>query len=541
MVQVQRRFLILLGMILWLGSGTARSQKFYPDDPHLSSLSPTPVGKPRRRSINNLYDFVWNSIRWERRPAKPARGINTLGEVPDSAWFTNRHGRNRLSPEELRRGPGIDNAPVPPFLVVGAKTEGITPGFQMTDARGTVYFVKPDPVSNPEMATAADVIGARFFYAIGYNTPENYIVHMRRSDLTVSRSAMISKPGGRPRRMTEKDIDEILEMVPRRPDGTYRLMASLALAGEAIGPFRYEGTRDDDPNDTVPHELRRDLRGLHVFCAWLNHTDAKAGNSIDMVVEESGVRFVRHYLIDFGAILGSDSDRAKNARFGNEYIIPPPGVALRDVFGLGLISPSWERAYYPHFKATGRFEAEWFDPEKWKSNYPNPAFLSRQPEDEYWAATHVMAFTDEDIRILVETGEFSNPRTTEYIARTLSIRRDKIGRACLSKVLPLDRFLVADGRLQFTDLAVLHRFAEPRRYEVQWNLFDNDAEKLTPLPGEQSFQLPRAMNASEPGSYFAARIRSEGETGKTMTVYVRKTIGGAEVVGIDREGVRLWK
>jgi len=66
-----------------------------------------------------------------------------------------------------------------------------------------------------------------------------------------------------------------------------------------VGPFRYEGTRSDDPNDIVPHEARRDLRGLFVFCAWLNHTDAKAANSLNALVQEDGVTFIRHYLIDF--------------------------------------------------------------------------------------------------------------------------------------------------------------------------------------------------------------------------------------------------
>ena len=59
-------------------------------------------------------------------------------------------------------------------------------------------------------------------------------------------------------------------------------------AGDGIGSFRYYGTRPDDPNDIVPHEHRRDLRGLRVFSAWVNHTDAKAINSMDMLVKENG-------------------------------------------------------------------------------------------------------------------------------------------------------------------------------------------------------------------------------------------------------------
>ena len=55
----------------------------------------------------------------------------------------------------------------------------------------------------------------------------------------------------------------------------------------------------------MPHEDRRELRGYGVFAAWLNHVDAKAINSLDMLVTENGRSFVRHNLIDFGSALGS--------------------------------------------------------------------------------------------------------------------------------------------------------------------------------------------------------------------------------------------
>ena len=64
------------------------------------------------------------------------------------------------------------------------------------------------------------------------------------------------------------------------------------------------GLRSDDPNDLIPHEHRRELRGLRVIASWINHWDLKEMNTLDMYVEEGGRKFLRHYLIDFGSSLG---------------------------------------------------------------------------------------------------------------------------------------------------------------------------------------------------------------------------------------------
>ena len=107
----------------------------------------------------------------------------------------------------------------------------------MRDSRNRLYFVKPDPYTNPEMATAADVIGSRFFYALGYNTPQNYIVNVRRSDLQINRDAKVDGLSGQKRPMSNRDLEDILREIPRRKDGSYRLLASLAVAGQPIGAF----------------------------------------------------------------------------------------------------------------------------------------------------------------------------------------------------------------------------------------------------------------------------------------------------------------
>lgn len=537
MVQVQQRVLIALCL---LAAPHLDARKFFDDDPIWREPRPMSVEKANKRKINEYYDFFQNTLfqpnRETMRPGRipPAQAVNTLGEVPDSAWFQNRHGSRPMTLRELVRGPGDSNAPAAdaPWAVVSAKNEGITPGLLIEDSRHHRYLIKFDPISNPEIASAADVIGSKFFYDLGYSVPENYIVRFDRRQLVVGGKARIRDSHGRDTRMTERDIDMVLNKVLRDREGRYRGMASLYISGEPIGPFRYYGVRRDDPNDVVPHENRRDLRGMYVFSAWLNHTDTKSINSLDSVVEEDGVRFVKHYLIDFGAILGSDSFEAKSPRAGNVYLFDFKPAAI-EFLTLGLYVPRWQRAQYPDIPEVGRLEYEVFDPERWKNNYPNPAFQRRLPGDTFWAAKKVMAFTDEQIRAIVQTGEYSDPRAADWVTRCLIARRDKIGRAFFDDVLPLDHFAVKHGRLEFEDLAAKYNFAPPVSYTVQWSRFDNDTEQKAPLPGRGGFEIPAELSKAAPGAYFAADIQGQ-DARKTVTVYLRKTGGDFRIVGVDR-------
>ena len=370
-------------------------------------------------------------------------------------------------------------------------------------------------------ATAAEVMVSKFLHAIGYNTPQNEIIDLKLSDLRLSDTAKITPRDGRTRRMSWKDVEQIVAEIPHRPDRSFRIVASLAIEGEPIGPFRYEGTRSDDPNDVVSHENRRDLRALYVFSAWLNNTDVKAGNTLDTIVEENGVRIIRHYLLDFGSALGSDGDRAKDPRFGHEFMLPTPLQALEQILTLGLIPAAWERARFPKLPGVGNFESQTFEPDCWKPDYPNPAFLSRLPDDDFWAAKQVMTFRDDDIRAIVETAGYTDARSAEYMIATLVERRNKIGRTFFSKILPLDHFRVENDDLLFDDLAVGYGFHSPRAYEVRWFRFDNIIQKQESLPFRGS-NLPPEARQAQPGSHFCATIQAPGDPLKLVSVYIRK-------------------
>jgi hypothetical protein len=490
---------------------------------------------PLDREINQPYDFLHQSLRPETRPPTSAGATNTLGEVPDSEWFTNRHGKVRMSRQQLQRGPSSADSPLPPFTVIGGKSEGVTSGFRMRDSRGDVFFVKVDPLRNREMTSASDVILSKFFFAIGYNTPSNSIVFARVSDFSLSEDAEIRPSRFAPlEKMTWGDLLDILNSAPRRVDGSFRLMASLAVEGKPIGPFRFEGTRRDDPNDIVPHENRRDLRGLFVFASWLNHTDSKAGNTLDTFVEQNGAGFIRHYLIDFGAGLGSDSNVVKDPRFGHDFMFPNPEKVWKRILLLGIVPDPWEKKDYPHIESVGNFEAAAFDPGNWKSNFPNPAFLSRMPDDDFWAAKIVMSFTNDDIRAIVQTGMLSDPAAVSYITNTLIERRDKIGRTYFSKVLPLDDFRIENGKLEFIDLAEKYRFRPATTYSTRWFLFDNSTGRRSPLTSDGSDYLPLDAAELRNGSYIGVLIAPDEDERLCVAVTFRKIPTGYTVVGVER-------
>src|SRR5712691_576294 len=225
----------------------ARSPKFYPDDPLMVVVEDQDAAGVKAADVNHTVSG-WQAVRGiGDRSARRAMNVNSIDEVPDSSWFTNRIGSRPVSIDELAQGPNTVPEPISgPWTVVAGKVDGVTPGLQLKDAAGRHFFVKFDPPSNPEMASGAEVVATKLLFALGYHVPENYIVTFRRDELTVGSAAAFRDPTGKTCPMTAADVDRILARAARNADGTYRALASLAVEGQRIGPFEYAGTRADD-------------------------------------------------------------------------------------------------------------------------------------------------------------------------------------------------------------------------------------------------------------------------------------------------------
>lgn len=525
------RLIALLGIFVC----AMDARKFYPDDPIERTPPPLHVEIAKSRKLSDIYDIFWHvlSTPGEKHTVErkvPAQDVNTMGEVVDQAWYVKRHAKQRLSPEQLAAGPG-DTAPPAegPWMVVSAKTEGITPGFLVQDSAGNRYFLKFDPPGFPELATSADVLVSKLFHALGYHVPENYIAYFDRSRLQLKEGSKFRDLHGKLRDLTWKDLNEILLKAPVGHDGLLRASASKLVPGQVLGPFRFFGTRSDDPNDVVPHEHRRMLRGLHVFSAWVGHDDSRAINTLDSLVEEDGLRYIRHYLIDFGSTLGSASNAPNSPRSGFERLFDWP-TAMKGFFSFGLHVPKWALVDFPDNPSVGRFSADRFNPREWTPEYPNPAFQNRLPEDTLWAAEQVMAFTDDDIRTIVRTGQYTDPEAGRMIADTLIQRRDAIGEAYLSEPLTLTNFQLRNRAVTFEDLAARYKYVStPPVYRMQWSVFDNETEQKTLIPDAKSLQLP----ASE-AEHLALDVTAEGNESRRVTIYVRRASGDPQIIGIDR-------
>ncbi|MEC4680372.1 MAG: hypothetical protein VST67_06690, partial [Nitrospirota bacterium] len=395
---------------------------------------------------------------------RQADNVNVLDEVPNSSWYNNRHYHNRMTIDELKRGPNVTDGPDQngSWTIIAGKFEGGSTGFTIKDAKGERYLLKFDPPDFTEMGSSAEVISTKILYACGYNVPQNTVEYFNPGIFQIGETAKVVERGHK-RAMSRADLDALLRPIPRRADGKIRALASKFVDGKPVGVWNYRGTRGDDPNDRVHHEHRRELRGLRSIGSWLSDEDRRAANTLAVYTKDNRTdnRYIKHYLIDMGSTLGSNNIIPHAPKYGNEYLVDPRTVGLQFIT-LGAWVKPWEFEsghINPEFPSVGYYESKIFNPAEWYPTYPNPAFEYCTPRDAFWGAKIVMSFSDEDIRAIVAEAKMSDKRAEAYLIRTMIERRDKVGRHWFERMNPLDKFRFEykeDGLITmiFNDLAV---------------------------------------------------------------------------------------
>ncbi|MEP7119850.1 MAG: hypothetical protein ABJE95_03025 [Byssovorax sp.] len=399
-------------------------------------------------------------------PAGAATNVNSVDEVPDSAWFTNRIGLvgAAMTPEGLVRGPcgdaAIDpTAPDGTWVIDGGSVVGEAPSFVVVVAGRGRFVISVDGAGQPERATGAAAIASRLYYAAGYWAPCASVVHVRPAIFALSPGFTLPSASGAPRALDAAALAQLLAAAPSR-GGLVRVVATRALPGSELGPFRYEGTRGDDPNDVVAHEDRRDLRGARVLAAWLDHGDASEHRTRDTWIARRGDEvlsspgIVRHYQVGLDDCFGREADTdAASRRIGHENSLDL-AQGTRDFLTLGVQEQPWDRAKRSaDGDVFGYFSARDFAPGLYRGDHPNPAFSRMMEGDGAWAARAVARFTPDLVEAAVRAGDFTFPRHTEFLIEQLLLRRKAVLRRYFARLSPIADVRVSGEDLCGNDLA----------------------------------------------------------------------------------------
>jgi hypothetical protein len=317
-------------------------------------------------------------LQLSRLSGKPisAKDLDDNGTVPPSSFFTPRD-IGRITPEALELGPHPELAPQPPYRILKVKTSGGTPGFLGEDASGARFLFKMDDPNHPGLASGAEMVASRIYWALGYLVPQNYLV-------TITGT-------GDP-----------------RYEGR-RAIASKIIDGKVLGLWKMDWVRD-----------RREFRSLRLAAAWLNDVDRSDNNNL--AVERDGL--VWCYMLDFNAALGSWQGRPKEPWQGCRH-----RWDVEDQFWtlltLGLGRRTCRSCDAIDFKSLGYIQL-CFEPERWRGEKPNTAFDRMTPEDARWMAQRIAAFSPEQLRAIVNAAGLPNARDRANLLEALVLRQQAV-------------------------------------------------------------------------------------------------------------------
>ncbi|HEY3221639.1 MAG TPA: hypothetical protein VGJ80_12975 [Gemmatimonadales bacterium] len=440
---------------------------------------PAPLPPTRPADSSRAGELVRQSIvgplRSLFRSSRHAEAFNVTSadEVADDAWFVSRV-RDRMASQDAAADAPPDTSA--PWTVVSWRRVNALPVLTIRDAMGREYWLTFDAPEFPELATTVEIVTAQLYRAAGYHVPT---VALLRFD---------------PARRLAVPSDSLRSALAERPrDGAGRIRAAAHhLPGQALGAFSFSGHRADDPADSIPHEQRRELRGLYVVAAWLNHTGLFRGTTLDVGID-GGTPAVRHYLLGLETALDVGAGgRPKLARTGHEAVWDAGKIAGR-LLTLGFFAVPWER--------DGAAE---FDPGHWTPSVPNSAFAHRTTRDGYWGAQRVGGISNQQIAAAVWAAEPSDSTRARALIQMLQARRLATIRYWYSRVTPLAELAIShteqNPMLEFRDLMVGEGLAAAtgRTYDMRASWLSGTTERAhLASDGRGTLRLPRWNGCSE--------------------------------------------
>jgi hypothetical protein len=484
-----------------------------------------------------------------------AANVNSMDEVPDSSWFLNKprgdashdDAPGACKPDDML--PAAADVKDGEWVIDHGKDNGSTLGFRINIKGKGKYMLKADDEGLPERASAASVIGAAIYDEVGYYTTCEQVAVFKKEQLKLTPGLKVIDNEGISHAFDDKSLEKALKSTTHYSGDLIRMQASKWLPGLTIGPFRYIGTRKDDPNDVIEHASRRELRAGQIMAAWLDHWDAREQNSMDVWMaanekdKDSSPGHVMHYILDTSDTLGGAvSVDEMSRRLGHSY-----NFDFVDVFGslftFGIREYPWDRAEkLPGKEKFSYFGTKDFDPAQWKPLYPNPAFLAMTEHDAAWMARKLARFSKADIDRIVRLGMWKQEGDIRFLSNALEVRLQRILQRYFSKLSPIGEVRKEGDKICGTDFARLREVYGPNRYK--YSVVERHEGKSIPLtatPGDDGAVcftpqpiVTTQVSDSDPSRRVTFYVRNGTQAGALRIHTYDLGTRGIEIVGVTR-------
>jgi hypothetical protein len=493
---------------LLVGCGGWRPTRFADRPPVTTVHDDAAIDLPQRVGfIDELYQadvYIRRTIvkGLDPRRIPDALDANSIDDVPRSSWY-----RGAIDPGRPLRGYVRDGPPQSPFTRLDDPTAH-RDAYRVVDARGLDYELLPDVDDRPGMRTGADAITSRLVYALGYHTPEVYIVH--------------DESEGEP----------------------VRVAATRWPLGIDLGPTPINRLREDDPNDHLPHVERRTLRVMKLVAAWLDLPHLRPRMFRDAYRGEPGRGHVEHHVMGFSGSLGVGVWQDE-VNFANDPDRQDRNFFFK-LFTMGL-SPK-PPGYFPQtqWPSVGLFH-EHVLPKRYKITPPFEPTDRMTRGDAYWIAKRIAAIPLTTLAKSLAAAEIDDA-PTNWLFQLLHLRRAEIVAWGYDQTTPLDLMALRPRRPQskknpsselvLADLAIDGGFLDPKRRRYQVRIHDADGRRVMqervqrPVGSLVTVSLPHRLREH---GYLVVRIRAKVDDAplpRHLEVHLRPSDDGFRVIGL---------